>query len=791
MRMIQNYLLIAWRNVVKNKTFSVLNIAGLALGMASSLLIMLWVNDELNVDAFHANSDRLYFIYERQYHDGVIDAGYYTPGQMGEEMKATLPEVEHAANIGWTNLDTFEANDKVLKKEGLFAGIDFFSMLSYPLLYGSPATAIKTSSDIAISRSMAEDFFGSAQQAVGKTIRYNNKLDFRVTAVFEDVKPNSSRRFDCVINWETFLAENGWAKEWGNNGPSTVVLLRKGTDPQAFAKKIETFLDLYNKEQTDNFRIRLSTQKYQERYLQSNLKNGEIVGGRIQYVRLFSVVAVFVLLIACINFMNLTSARAIKRAREIGVRKVVGAVRGALIGQFISEALLIVAFAFALAILAVALVLPVFNNVTQKHMELPYADLSFWGVLLVAAALTGLLSGSYPALYLSSFRPVTVLKGSFKSGSGVIWFRKGLVVFQFMLSILLIIGTMVVSRQVDYIQSMNLGYDRENLIYIPLEGTLPGQYQSLKTQALAAGGIRSVSRMSQSPTSIENGTHDVEWEGKAPGAAIQFVQASIGFDFSETMNVAMADGRDYSEAFPSDSVGFIVNETAAKIFGYKDPVGMPLTFWSKKGTIVGVIKDFHFQSVHEAMKPLVLRMGENENYGLALVKTEAGKTKEALASLEKICKQLNPAFPFSYQFSDEEYQKMYKSEQVVNKLARVFAFLAIFISCLGLLGLAIFTTEQRTKEIGIRKVLGASMASLFGLLSKEIMILVAVSLIIASPLAWYVMDNWLSAYAYHVPLAWWMFIGAGILAIVIALATVSVQTIKALIVNPAKSLRTE
>jgi hypothetical protein len=297
--------------------------------------------------------------------------------------------------------------------------------------------------------------------------------------------------------------------------------------------------------------------------------------------------------------------------------------------------------------------------------------------------------------------------------------------------------------------------------------------------------------MSQSPTSIENGTHGVEWEGKAPGAAIQFVQASIGFDFSETMNVAMADGRDYSEAFPSDSVGFIVNETAAKIFGYKDPVGMPLTFWSKKGTIVGVIKDFHFQSVHEAMKPLVLRMGENEDYGLALVKTEAGKTKEALASLEKICKQLNPAFPFSFQFSDEEYQKMYKSEQVVNKLARVFAFLAIFISCLGLLGLAIFTTEQRTKEIGIRKVLGASMASLFGLLSKEIMILVAVSLIIASPLAWYVMDNWLSAYAYHVPLAWWMFIGAGILAIAIALATVSVQTIKALIVNPAKSLRTE
>lgn len=791
MRLIKNYFLIAWRNVIKNKTFSVINIAGLALGMACSLLITLWVRDEKNIDAFHANSDRLFALYERQFHDGIIDAGYYTPGLLAEEMKATLPEVQYAANIAWINLETFEAGNKILKEQGTFAGADFFALFSYPLLYGSPATALKTSSDIAISRKMAEDFFGSVREAAGKSIRYKNRVDFRIAAIFENVPPNSSMKFDYVINWETFLSENGWAKDWGNNGPSTVLMLREGTDAAAFATKIEKFLDLYNKEQTDNFRIRLSMQRYTDRYLQSNLKNGEIAGGRIQYVRLFGIVAIFVLLIACINFMNLTSARAIKRAKEIGVRKVVGAVRGVLIGQFISEALLIVAFAFAVAVAAVALVLPAFNNITEKHMALPYADVSFWATLVLFAVLTGLLSGSYPALYLSSFKPVTVLKGSFKSGSGAVWFRKGLVVFQFMLSILLIIGTMVISKQVGYIQSVKLGYDRENLVYIPLEGDLTAKYKLFKTQALNSPGVRTVTRISQTPTSIENGTHGVVWEGKTPGAAIQFTQASIGFDFAKAMNVVMAGGRDFSESFPSDSAGYIVNETAVKVFGYKDPIGMPLTFWEKKGTIVGVIKDFHFTSLHNAIEPLVLRMGENEDYGMALVKTEAGKTKEALAGLEKICKELNPAFPFSYQFSDEEYNKMYRSEQVVSKLAGVFAFLAIFISCLGLLGLAMFTTEQRTKEIGIRKVLGASMGSLFALLSKEIMILVAVALVIASPVAWLSMDSWLSAYAYHITLAWWMFIVAGVLAIAIALATVSVQTFRALIVNPVRSLRTE
>jgi putative ABC transport system permease protein len=394
-------------------------------------------------------------------------------------------------------------------------------------------------------------------------------------------------------------------------------------------------------------------------------------------------------------------------------------------------------------------------------------------------------------LYLSSFNPIRVFKGSLKFSSSALWLRKGLVVFQFVLSILLIIGTMVVTKQVNYIQSINLGYDRENLIYIPLEGELTGKYEVFKDQSSRMPGVQSVTRITQTPTSINNGTGGVVWEGKDPSSKLQFTQAAIGYDFTKTMRVEMIKGRDFSNQFTSDSTGYIVNETALKIFNYQDPIGMPLTFWQKKGTIVGVIKDFHFNSLHNAINPLVLRLGENEGWGSALVRTEPGKTKEALASLEKLCKDLNPQFPFTYQFSDEEYHKLYQSEEIVSKLSNGFAFLAIFISCLGLLGLAMFTAEQRTKEIGIRKVLGASMGSLFNLLSREILIMVVLALFIASPLAWIVMNDWLKDYAYRIDITWWIFLIAGGLAVLIALATISFQTIKALLANPVNSLRTE
>ncbi len=788
----KNYLLVAIRNLRKNKMFSLINILGLALGMACSLLILLWVNDERNTDKFNKNTEQLYSVYERQYYDNKIDAFHSTPGVMADEMKKVLPEVQYASGFAWEDLSTFQVGDKILKETGNHGGADFFKMFSYTLLEGNAANALNSPVDIAISRKMANDFFGRPQVAIGKTIRYANQKDFTVTAVFENLPKNTSEKFDYIINWQSFQNEQPWTKDWGNNGPRTFIMLRAGTNPIAFEKKIVRFLDKYNKEQDKSFRIELGIQRFDDMYLHSRFSStGKLEGGRIEYVRLFSLVAIFILLIACINFMNLTTARSVKRAKEIGIRKVVGAFRWALIRQFIGETILLAFIAIVIASLIVFLVLPAFNNLTHKQISFPYSNISFWLSILGLTLITGCISGSYPALFLSSFNPVTVLKGTLKLSSASAWLRKGLVIFQFVLSTVLIIGTIIISKQIDFIQTKNLGYDRENLIYIPLEGDLTKQYEVFKQQALNMPGIKLVSRISQTPTEINNSTNGVGWEGKDPNSRPAFTQAAVGFDFVKTMDIQMLKGRDFSKDFSTDSVGYILNEEALKKIAYKDPVGKPLTFWQKKGSIIGVIKDFHFASLHVPVNALIIRLGENDDYGNVLVRTEAGKTKQALAGLEKLCKQLNPKFPFTYQFSDEEYAKLYRSEQITGKLADCFAFLAIFISCLGLLGLAMFTAEQRTKEIGVRKVLGASVSSLFVLLSKEFLFFVLIALLISTPLAWWAMNKWLQEYYYRINISWWMFIIAGLIAVFIALITVSFQAIKAAVANPVKSLRTE
>ena len=790
--MIRNYLKTAWRNLWKNKSFSLINVLGLALGLTCSLLIMLWVNDEYKVDAFHKNGSQLYSVIERQYRDGQVSAFHGGPGIMADEMKRVLPEVQYATNYAWNELNTFEANNKIIKENGNNGGQDFFKMFTYPLLEGNAITALQTPSDIVISKKMAEDFFGSPAEAINKTIRYQNSKDLKITAVFDNVPKNSTAQFDYILNWQSFLENNSWAKDWTNNGPACYIRLREGTGAKAFEKKIARFLDNYNKEQTSHSYIRLGIQRYGDMYLHANFdKNGNISGGRIQYVKLFSVVAIFILLIACINFMNLTTARSVKRAREIGVRKVVGAVRFALVRQFIGEALLIASIAVVISLVLVSLLLPQFNHLTGKEIYIPFNDLLFWLSIGGSLLITGFVSGSYPAFYLSSFNPVRVLKGSVKFSRSAFWFRKALVVFQFMLSIILIIGTIVVTKQVNYIQNMNLGYDRENLIYIPLEGDLTPKYELFKSKVLNMPGIKDITRITTEPTQIENGTGGVQWDGKDPNADIDFTQSAVGYDFTKTMHLQLIQGRDFSKDFATDSAGYLINESALQIIGYKDPIGKPLTFWQKKGTIIGILKDFHFNSLHTQINPLILRLGENIEWGSALVRTEGRKTKQALASLEKVCKELNAKFPFTYKFSDDEYQKLYKSEQVVNQLANYFAFLAIFISCLGLLGLVMFAAEQRTKEFGIRKVLGASPMRLFNLLSREFLVLVLISMIIASPLAWIAMNNWLQNYVYRIDISWWMFVLAGSAALLIALITVSFQAIKAAIANPVKSLRTE
>jgi len=790
--MIINYVKTAVRNLYKNKVFSLINIAGLAMGLGCSLLIMLWVRDESRVDRFHRNGDRLYSLYETQHRDAVANAFFGGPGILADELKRVLPDVEYATNYAWNELATFRSNDKIIKESGNHAGADFFRMFSFPLLAGSAATALQSPSDIAISRKMADEFFGSPAQALGKTLRYQNYADFRVSAVFDNLPENSTLQFDYLLPWQQFLEGNSWAKEWSNNGPSCFVMLRRGASAPAFRQKIYRFLDTYNKDQTPRSYIRLGMERYGDVYLHGDFdKEGNISGGRIEYVHLFSAVALFILLIACINFMNLTTAGSIQRAREIGVRKVVGAARWAIIRQFMGEAFFVVTIAVILALLFTDLLLPQFNQLTGKQIRIPVGEPGFWAAIAVLVAATGIISGSYPALYLSAFRPVRVLKGLPKFSGSAQWFRKGLVVFQFMLSIILIIGTVVVRRQVDYIQTMNLGYDRENLIYVPLEGTLLSKYEVFKTAALQLPGVSEVSRITDNPTRIENGTGGVSWTGKDPNADIEFAQTAVGYDFARTMRLKFAEGRDFSRDFATDSTGYIINESALKVIGYKNPVGKPLTFWQKPGTIIGVLKDFHFNSVQTPIVPIVLRLGEDISWGQALVRTRPGKTREALAGLEKVCKSLNPQFPFTYQFSDEEYAKMYRNEQVVSRLADYFAFLAIFISCLGLLGLVMFASQQRTREFGIRKVLGATPATLFGLLSREFLFLVLLALVIAFPVAWLAMSHWLESYVYAIHLSAWMFVFAGFLIMAIALLTVSFQAIRAALANPMKSLRTE
>ena len=789
--MIKNYFKIAWRNLIRNKAFSTINILGLALGMACSLLIMLWVIDEHSVDAFHVNGQRLYQVYERNYFDGKVEADYPTQALMAEELKRLIPEIEKASSLEWITTNTFEAGDKIGKMDGSFAGEDFFSMFSYPLLQGTPQSALSTLNGVAVSRKMAEYFFGDAEKAIGKTIRYENYDDLQVTAVFENIPANSSQHFDFLRSWLAFKKENStWIGNWGNTDAPTFIQLRKDANAPAVEAKIKDFVYRY-KEKTKGFVIELGLQPYTEKYLHSTFKNGYVAGGRIEYVNLFSIVAVIVLLIACINFMNLATARSVKRAREVGVRKVMGAARLTLIGQFIGEAILLTFSSLIVAIILSGLLLPVFNELTGKQLSLPIEQFGFWIRLFGIAAAVGSVAGSYPALFLSSMNPIEVLKGSLKFNWSAAFFRKGLVVFQFALSIIFIVAMIVIFQQLNYIQKKNIGYDRDNLLYIPLEGELGAKYSLFKEEAGKITGIKAITKMRQAPTLIGNHTGDIKWTGKDPNTVVSFVNSAVGYDFVKTLNLELSEGRDFSRDYGTDSAGYLINETALAKIGYKDPLGKPLWWGNHEGKIIGILKDFHVASMHQAIEPFIARLDENRQWATILVRTEAGKNKEALAGLEKVSKAINPKFPFTYKFSSEEFDKLYRSEQVVNKLANYFAILAIFISCLGLFGLAAFAATQRIKEISIRKTLGASVLNILSLLCANFLKPVIIALLLASPIAWYIMNKWLDDFAYKVEIRWWVFALAGAITVGIALLTVSYQCIKAANINPAKNLRTE
>ena len=788
--MLKNYLLVGFRNLTRNKAFSAINILGLALGLTCSLFIALWVHDERTMDQFNVHSDRLYAIYQRQHTGGIIKPQYTNQGIMADEMKRVLPEVQYASGVTSPEVNTFEGNKKILKETGIYAGEDFFTMFTYPLLEGDKATVLSESPNIAISRKMATDLFGGTGAAIGKPIRLNNGLTLKITGVFENVPDNASSQFDYVINYKFFLNGHKHMQSWGNTGVYCYIMLKEGTDPAKFGGGIAHFLDKYT-HNDKGYSVDLAMQRWDDLYLHNRFnEEGFLEGGRIEYVRLFSIVAIFILLIACINFMNITTARSAKRAKEIGVRKVVGAMRIALIRQFVGEAMMLAFISLFAALLLLALLLPAFNMLTEKRIAFPSGAV-FWTAILGVGLITGCIAGSYPALFLSSFRPVSVLKGGLKLGRGNLLFRKGLVVFQFVVSIVLIVGTIVVSKQVNYIRTKDLGYDKDNLLYLPLEGDLNGKYDLLKQEMMKLPGVKDVSHIGDPPTNIGSATWGIDWEGKDPQSKPTFGDEEVAYDFARTMNIQVLQGHDFRKEMATDSIGYILNEEAARIVGYKDPIGKSFTMWGRKATIIGVVKDFNFNSLHIPIRPFILYLGVNPWGGTLLVRSEPGKTRQVLDGLAGLWKRMNPKFPFTYQFSDEEYDKLYKSEVMASRLSNWFAGLAIVISCLGLLGLAMFTAEQRTKEIGIRKVLGASVGSVFRLLSGEFLLLVFLSLLIATPLAWLAMSKWLEDYAYHTNMSWWMFVLAGVAALAITFVTIGLQTIKAALNNPVKSLRTE
>jgi ABC-type antimicrobial peptide transport system permease subunit len=792
--MFRYYFKTTWRNLAHNKVFSIINISGLALGLSCSLLILLWIQDERSVDHFHKNGKKLLQVYERNYYDGKVTADYPTQGLLAQELKRVVPEIQYASGFEYASapgtLSTFEANNKINKHGGMYAGEDFFSMFSFPLLQGTAATALNAPGAIAISRKMAENFYGSPEKAIGQIVRFENKDELKITAVFENIPVQSSLQFDFLRSWQDFVKENQWVNNWGDTDPTTYIQLYKGGDAVQVESKIKDFIYRYQP-RDKSFRTELGLQSFPEKYLHSSFKNGYVEGGRIEYVNLFVIVAVFILLIACINFMNLATARSAKRAKEVGVRKVAGALRSSLIRQFIGEAVFLTFFSVLIAIAMTWMLLPAFNSLTGKQLSIPFTQPLFWFSIAGLMSITGIVAGSYPALFLSSLNPVKVLKGTlnFNRKSGLL--RQGLVVLQFTLSIILIVGTIVTYRQMNFIQTKNLGYDRDNLLYIPIEGELINKYDVFKQLASAMPGVLDMSKMRNSPTVIEHHTGSISWPGKDPGLTISFADGVVGYDFIKTMKLQLKEGRDFSKDFGGDSLSFLLNETAANRIGFQNPIGQTIIWGNHPGKVIGVLKDFHFGSMHQPIEPLIVRLDENWPWGTILVRIRSGSTKEVIGSLDNLCKKLNPKFPFTYQFSDLEFAKMYKSEQIISKLANYFAALAIFISCLGLFGLATFIAAQRTKEIGVRKVLGASVPAIIQLLSGSFLKLISIAMLIGFPIAWIVMNNWLQNFAYKITIDWWVFALAGGTTILTALLTVSYQSIRAAIANPVGALRTE
>ncbi|MGC3945630.1 MAG: ABC transporter permease [Chryseolinea sp.] len=789
--MLRHNLLIIFRSLRRFRMTFVINLLGLSTGLACALLIYLWVNDELSVDKFHVNDARLYQVMTNVQDNGgwTTDA---TTGPLAKALADDMPEIEYAATLAppsWRGFDRFilSVDKENIKATGEYASKDYFNVFSYDLMSGAAEHVLADKNSIVISEELALKLFNTTDDVLGKTIDVNHERQYIVSGTFKKVPAMSSIQFDFVLPFESYLDIASNYKSWNDFGPNTFLVLRDGADIEAFNAKIKEFFKI--RTGGDN-PPQLMAVRYSDNYLHGKFENGVQSGGRIMYVKLLSAIGIFILIIACINFMNLSTAKATVRIKEVGVKKTLGASRKRLAIQFINESMAMTAFSLFVALNMVALLLPQFNVITGKQLGLTVNAQLVAGIVAITS-ITGLVAGSYPAIYLSGFNPATVLKGKLKSSVGEVWIRKGLVAFQFTLSVVLIVSVLVVYKQIEFVQNVNLGYSKDNVIYFDVEGRTVKNTATFLSEIKQIPGVLNAASTTSDMTG-HSWSVGFDWEGKTSEEKVRAELMAVNPDFLETLGLEVKQGRFFSKDMGGDSMRVVINEAAARAMGFENPVGKVVKGMADL-EIIGVVKDFHLESLHEEVKPQLFLL-HRKNFAtpsLIMTRIEAGKEKETLERLDKFYKAYNPGFPLDYKFLDDDYQALYTSEQRVSTLSKYFAGLAIIISSLGLFGLAAFTAQRRTKEIGIRKILGSSDLSIVRLLSGDFTKTVFIAIVIALPLSYLIAGKWLGGFAYRIELEWWFFAGSGCLALLIAWITVALQTVKASRVNPTECLKQE
>jgi putative ABC transport system permease protein len=796
--MFRSYFKIAFRNLTKNKGYSFINIAGLATGMAVALLIGLWIWDELTFNRYHKNYDRLAQVWQHNEYNGVKGSQVSNPYVMAEEIRSNFgSDFKYVLQSTWNFGRILTVGEKKFSKSGMYWEPQVIDMLSIKLLKGDPDQALKDPYSIILSESVAKAYFEDSDP-MGQTIRINNKNDVKVTGVYEDLPHSSTfRNMSFIMPWDLYIIESEWIKSmddpWGSNFTQTWAQLADNADMELVSAKIVDVKLNKVDEGGRKYKPEVFLHPMSKWHLYSDFREGKNVGGRIEFVWMFGIIGTFVLLLACINFMNLSTARSEKRAKEVGIRKSIGSMRSQLINQFFSESIVVAVLAFIVSLGLVYLALPAFNEVAGKELILLWSSPAFWLIGLGFSLITGIVAGSYPALYLSSFQPVKVLKGTFRVGRLASIPRQVLVVLQFTVSVILIIGTIVVFRQIEYAKDRPIGYDRNGLINVYLQtGDIHKHFEAVRNELKSQGAIVEMTEAGSPTTQVWNSNGGFTWNGKDPALAVDFPNNGVTHEFGKTVGWKFKDGRDFSRDFASDSLAFVINAAAAKFLGFENPVGETLTWNETPYTIIGVIEDMIIESPYEPVRASLWHIDRYDNVNLAILKLNPDMgAHDAIEKIKTVFTKYNPESPFAYEFVDDEYARKFSDEERIGKLASFFAVLAIFISCLGIFGLASFVAEQRTKEIGVRKVMGASVTNLWGMLSKDFVILVGISLVVAMPLAWYFMSNWLQKYQYRSDMTWWIFAAAGVGALLITLLTVSYQSIKAAMANPVNSLRSE